>query len=405
MQRTQTLPGIADADPRLAVAAGWRWCLDERRRGNGVGRREPIVIAHRGASGYRPEHTLAAYQLAIEHGRRLHRARPRLDEGRRARRPPRERDRRHDRRRVASGVRGRRTTKTIDGAPVTGWFTEDFTLAELKTLRAKERLPPLRPANTRFDGLYEVPTLQEVIDLAEARDGGRHLPGDEAPVVLRLDRPLARGAARARRSTRTADRKQAPGLHPVVRGREPEGADPDDRRAARAAHRRHAASPTTSSSPATRGPTPTSPRRPGLREIATYARRRRREQEPDRAARRRGPAAAADVVRPRRPPRGPVVHAWTFRRENRSCRPTTGRATRRARSTSPRRATSRPSSSSSSSSASTASSATTADTRRRRARADLRATERNGLGGRTSGARIVLVAIRAAVVLELLLDQ
>jgi glycerophosphoryl diester phosphodiesterase len=63
---------------------------------------------------------------------------------------------------------GRKTTKTIDGAEVTGWFTEDFTLAELKSLRAKERLPELRPANTRFDGMFEVPTLEEVLALVQA---------------------------------------------------------------------------------------------------------------------------------------------------------------------------------------------------------------------------------------------
>ena len=61
----------------------------------------------------------------------------------------------------------RRTTKMIDGNPVTGWFTEDFTLAELRTLRARERLRQLRPDNTAFDGLFLIPTLQEVIDLAQ----------------------------------------------------------------------------------------------------------------------------------------------------------------------------------------------------------------------------------------------
>jgi glycerophosphoryl diester phosphodiesterase len=61
----------------------------------------------------------------------------------------------------------RRTTKTIDGVEYTGWFTEDFTLAELKTLRAKERIPDVRQRNTIYDGRYEVPTLQEVIDLAK----------------------------------------------------------------------------------------------------------------------------------------------------------------------------------------------------------------------------------------------
>lgn len=66
----------------------------------------------------------------------------------------------------------RRTTKLIDGAPITGWFTEDFTLAEIKTLRARERLPDVRPQNATFDGQFEVPTFQEVLDLAK-RAGSR----------------------------------------------------------------------------------------------------------------------------------------------------------------------------------------------------------------------------------------
>src|SRR6266540_2697481 len=89
---------------------------------------------------------------------------------------------------------GRRTTKTIDGNPVTGWFTEDFTLAELRTLRARERLPDLRPANTAFDGLYQVPTFQEVIDLAK-RAGVGIYPETKHPtyfdsIGLSLEEPL-----------------------------------------------------------------------------------------------------------------------------------------------------------------------------------------------------------------------
>src|SRR3546814_6995930 len=64
----------------------------------------------------------------------------------------------------------RRTSKTIDGQPVTGWFTEDFTLAELRTLRARERLPQLRPANSRFDGLYPIPTFEEILKLVRAKE-------------------------------------------------------------------------------------------------------------------------------------------------------------------------------------------------------------------------------------------
>jgi glycerophosphoryl diester phosphodiesterase len=125
-----------------------------------------LVIGHRGASGYRPEHTLAAYQLAIEQcadsiepdlvstGDGVLVARHENEIGGTTDVA--------DRPEFAS----RLTTKVIDGVPVTGWFTEDFTLAELKTLRAKERIPDIRPQNTAYDGLFEVPTLQEVIDLA-----------------------------------------------------------------------------------------------------------------------------------------------------------------------------------------------------------------------------------------------
>ena len=84
---------------------------------------------------------------------------------------------------------GRRTTKVIDGVALTGWFTEDFTLAELKTLRAMERLPAVRQRNTRLRRPFEVPTFQEVLDLrkrlskrAAAHD--RRLPGDQAPDLL-----------------------------------------------------------------------------------------------------------------------------------------------------------------------------------------------------------------------------
>ena len=59
----------------------------------------------------------------------------------------------------------RKTTKIIDGNSVTGWFAEDFTLAELKTLRVKERIPNIRPNNKQFDGLFEIPTFKEIIDL------------------------------------------------------------------------------------------------------------------------------------------------------------------------------------------------------------------------------------------------
>jgi glycerophosphoryl diester phosphodiesterase len=68
---------------------------------------------------------------------------------------------------------GRRTEKSIDGEAVTGWFAEDFTLAEVKTLRARERLPDLRPDNTRFDGMFEIPTFEEILNLVRAMNERR----------------------------------------------------------------------------------------------------------------------------------------------------------------------------------------------------------------------------------------
>ncbi len=126
----------------------------------------PMLIAHRGASGYRPEHTLAAYQLAITQGADY--IEPDVvatRDGQLVARHENEIGGTTDVS-VHPEFAGRRTTKIIDGRLVTGWFTEDFTLAELKTLRAKERLPLVREGNTDFDGLYTIPTLDEVVDLA-----------------------------------------------------------------------------------------------------------------------------------------------------------------------------------------------------------------------------------------------
>lgn len=132
---------------------------------------KPIVIAHRGASGERPEHTLAAYSLAIEQGADF--IEPDLvltKDGVLVARHENEISETTD---VADRPEfaARKATKVIDGESFTGWFTEDFTLAELKTLRAKERLPQLRGANTAYDGQYEIPTFDEV--LALARDEGK----------------------------------------------------------------------------------------------------------------------------------------------------------------------------------------------------------------------------------------
>lgn len=129
----------------------------------------PIVIAHRGASGERPEHTLAAYDLAIDQGADF--IEPDLVPTKDGILVARHENDITDTTDVADHPQfaDRKTTKTIDGAKHSGWFTEDFTLAELKTLRAKERLPLLRPDNSHFDGRYEIPTLAEIIALAKRR--------------------------------------------------------------------------------------------------------------------------------------------------------------------------------------------------------------------------------------------
>jgi glycerophosphoryl diester phosphodiesterase len=125
----------------------------------------PIVFGHRGAAGYRPEHTVASYELgarmgadfiepdlvSTKDGQLVVRHEPEIGATTNVADHPEFAD--------------RKTTKVIDGTSYTGWFTDDFTLAELKTLRAKERLPDVRQRNTIYDGRYEIPTFQEVIDL------------------------------------------------------------------------------------------------------------------------------------------------------------------------------------------------------------------------------------------------
>ena len=122
----------------------------------------PLIIAHRGASGYRPEHTLEAYALAIAQGADY--IEPDLvitKDGVLVARHENEIGGTTD---VAAKVPERKAVKTIDGLRVDGWFTEDLTLAELRTLRARERLPFRSPA---FDGQFLVPTFDEVIALAQ----------------------------------------------------------------------------------------------------------------------------------------------------------------------------------------------------------------------------------------------
>ena len=167
----------------------------------------PLVFGHRGASGYRPEHTLAAYDLAIRQGADV--IEPDVvstKDGVLVARHENEISGTTD---VAARPEyaARRVTKSIDGVPVTGWFTEDFTLTELRRLRAKERLPLVRQENTVLDGRYLVPTLDEVLALAKqaTRATGRTIavaPETKHPtyfdgIGLSLEEPLLRSLREA----------------------------------------------------------------------------------------------------------------------------------------------------------------------------------------------------------------
>lgn len=161
----------------------------------------PAVVAHRGASGYRPEHTLEAYRMAIRMG---------VDDieldlvisadGVLVARHESEISLTTD---VADHPEfaARRTTKVVDGETREGWFAEDFTVAELKTLTARERFPELRPAAAAYDGSCGIPTFNEVLAMVHAesvranRTVGvmaelKHAAYFDA-LGLPLDRPLA----------------------------------------------------------------------------------------------------------------------------------------------------------------------------------------------------------------------
>jgi glycerophosphoryl diester phosphodiesterase len=126
---------------------------------------QPVVIGHRGA----PEHTAASYQLAIDLGAEL--IEPDVVVSRDGVLVVRHESELSLSTDVATRAEfaGRRATKELDGAECTGWFAEDFTLAELRTLRAVERMPELRPLNTAYDGYFGILTLGEVISLARTR--------------------------------------------------------------------------------------------------------------------------------------------------------------------------------------------------------------------------------------------
>jgi glycerophosphoryl diester phosphodiesterase len=139
---------------------------------------EIIVIAHRGASGERPEHTLGSYRLAIDQGADY--IEPDLVMTRDGVLIARHENEIGGTTDVAQHPEfaSRQRTQMIDGESMTGWFTEDFTLSEIKTLRARERLPELRPQNCRFDGQFTIPTFDEILQLVMQanKEGGVNRP-------------------------------------------------------------------------------------------------------------------------------------------------------------------------------------------------------------------------------------
>src|SRR3954447_1857314 len=196
MSRRTMLAGGGAAVAALSLPAAAGAHRHGGKHGHAGHRRKlPIVIGHRGAPAYRPEHTIASYTLAIEmgadyiepdlcftkDGKLVARHEPDIGGTTNVADHPEFANRRHD--------------ETIDGTLFpNSWFTFDFTLAELKTLRAKERLPDIRPANTAHNGLYEIPTFDEVIALANEHDVGIY-PETKHPTFFegkgfRFDGPL-----------------------------------------------------------------------------------------------------------------------------------------------------------------------------------------------------------------------
>ncbi len=146
-------------------------------------RTRPLVIGHRGAPGYRPEHSRSSYDLALAMG--VDAVEPDIVVSKDGVLVVRHENEISGTTDVADRPEfaDRRTTKTIDGAELTGWFTEDFTWHELSTLRCRERLPKLRPSSASFDDEQPVLRLRDVLDLVRAASLEQ---GRELGVVLEI---------------------------------------------------------------------------------------------------------------------------------------------------------------------------------------------------------------------------
>ncbi|MFF6910113.1 glycerophosphodiester phosphodiesterase [Streptomyces sp. NPDC012389] len=217
----RALLGAAVLSTAALGLAGTAQAAERGRGGHGGGHGSlrdlpvPTVIGHRGASGYRPEHTLGSYQLALDLGAHIvEQDLVPTKDGHLVCRHENDITATTD---VADHPEfaGRKATKKIDGVSYTGWFTEDFTLAELKTLRATERIPGNRPDNTLYDGRWAIPTFEEVLRWADQEGRKRGKPvwlyvETKHPTYFRslglgLEEPLARLLRRYGR-----DRKNSP---------------------------------------------------------------------------------------------------------------------------------------------------------------------------------------------------
>jgi len=163
--RRSVLTGLAAAAVAVPVSTAFADRAAAAPAGGAAKKHRTLVIGHRGTAGHRPEHTLASYELAARMGADFMEPDlvPTKDGVLVCRHEPEIGGTTDVSRRPEFA--SRKKTVLLDGVSVTGWFTEDFTLAELKTLRAVERLPAIRQHNTMYDGRYQVPTFQEMLDL------------------------------------------------------------------------------------------------------------------------------------------------------------------------------------------------------------------------------------------------
>jgi len=280
----------------------------------------PLLIAHRGASGHLPEHTLPGYALAMLLGADY--IEPDLVATRDGVLVARHENEIGGTTDVAAHEEfaSRRRTQQIDGEQVTGWFTEDFTLAELRSLRARERLPQLRPGNARHDGEFGIPTFDEILALLSQINAARRAQGlplvgvypetkhptHFASLGLALEPALlASLAARGDGAPVFIQSFEMGNLqalrersgHPLVQLMQVEGGPWDRNGSSEFASYAQLCTPQ------------------GLRQVATYAKAIGVQKEMLMSVDAEGRMKATDLVH-RAHEAGLAVHAWTFRAEN-----------------------------------------------------------------------------------------